>query len=289
MGESIKGLEWMSEKTKKEALKKLDGFGVKIGYPDKWRDYSKLEITNDSYVQNIMNSNYFDHKETLAKINKPVRDWEWGMSPQTVNAYYNPTRNEIVFPAAILQSPFYNVNVDDAINYGGMGCVIGHEITHGFDDQGRQYDADGNIRDWWTKEDSDRFDKRAKRIIDQFNAFEPLDSFFVNGELTQGENIADLGGLTISYNAFKKTEQFQNGEKIDNFTPTQRFYLNWAQVWKNNIRDEALKLRLKTDPHSPGKYRVLGPLSNIPQFYETFGITKGDGMYRDENERVKIW
>jgi len=289
MGESINRIDWMSDETKKEALKKLDGFGVKIGYPDKWRDYSELEITNDSYVQNIMNSNYFDHKETLSKINKPVRDWEWGMSPQTVNAYYNPTRNEIVFPAAILQSPFYNVNVDDAINYGGMGCVIGHEITHGFDDQGRQYDADGNIRDWWTKEDSRRFDKRAKRIIDQFNAYQPLDSFFVNGELTQGENIADLGGLTISYNSFKKTEQFKSGEKIDGFTPAQRFYLNWAQVWKNNIRDEALKLRLKTDPHSPGKYRVLGPLSNIPEFYEAFGITKGDGMYRNEDVRVKIW
>ncbi|MCP5063102.1 MAG: M13 family metallopeptidase [Ignavibacteriae bacterium] len=289
MGESISSLEWMSEETKVEAQKKLSGFGVKIGYPDKWRDYSELEITNDSYVQNVMNSNYFDHKETLSKINKPVRDWEWGMSPQTVNAYYNPTRNEIVFPAAILQSPFYNVNVDDAINYGGMGCVIGHEITHGFDDQGRQYDADGNIRDWWTKADSDRFDKRAKRIIDQFNAFEPLDSFYVDGELTQGENIADLGGLTVSYNAFKNTEQFKNGESIDGFTPTQRFYLNWAQVWKNNIRDEALKLRLKTDVHSPGKYRVLGPLSNIPEFYEAFGIAKGDGMYRDEDVRVQIW
>jgi len=289
MGESISGAEWMSEETKVEAQKKLSGFGVKIGYPDKWRDYSELEITNDSYVQNVMNSNYFDHKETLSKINKPVRDWEWGMSPQTVNAYYDPTRNEIVFPAAILQSPFYNVNVDDAINYGGMGCVIGHEITHGFDDQGRQYDADGNIRDWWTKEDSDRFDERTKRIIKQFDAFEPIDSFFIDGKLTQGENIADLGGLTVSYNAFKNTEQFKKGETIDGFTPTQRFYLNWAQVWKNNIRDEALKLRLKTDVHSPGKYRVLGPLSNIPEFHEAFGIAKGDGMYRDEDVRVQIW
>jgi putative endopeptidase len=289
MKESINNNEWMSDETKKEALKKLSGFGVKIGYPDKWRDYSELEVTNDSYIKNIMNSNYFDHKEMLSKINKPVRKWEWGMTPQTVNAYYNPTRNEIVFPAAILQFPFYNVNVDDAINYGGMGCVIGHEITHGFDDQGRQYDANGNIRDWWTKEDTERFNKRAQRIIDQFNAFVPIDSMHINGELTQGENIADLGGLVVSYNAFKKTEQFKKGEKIDGFTPTQRFYLSWAQVWKNNIRDEALKLRLKTDPHSPGKYRVIGPLSNLPTFYKAFDINKGDGMYRDEDVRVKIW
>ena len=289
MKESINNNEWMSDKTKKEAVKKLNGFGIKIGYPDKWRDYSGLEVTNDSYVKNIINSNYFDHKEMLSKINKPVRKWEWGMTPQTVNAYYSPTRNEIVFPAAILQFPFYNVNVDDAINYGGMGCVIGHEITHGFDDKGRQYDANGNIRDWWTKEDAERFDKRAQKIVDQFNAYVPIDSIHINGELTQGENIADLGGLVVSFNAFKKTEQFKNGEKIDGFTPVQRFYLSWAQVWKNNIRDEALKLRLKTDPHSPGKYRVIGPLSNLPTFYKAFDIKKGDGMYRDEEVRVKIW
>ncbi len=289
MKESITNNEWMSETTKKEALKKLNGFGVKIGYPDKWKDYSTLEVTKDSYVKNIMNSNYFDHKEMLSKINKPVRKWEWGMTPQTVNAYYNPTRNEIVFPAAILQFPFYNVNVDDAINYGGMGCVIGHEITHGFDDQGRQYDAEGNIRDWWTKEDTKRFNKRAQKIIDQFNAYVPIDTMHINGRLTQGENIADLGGLVVSYNAFKKTEQFKKGKKIDGFTPTQRFYLSWAQVWKNNIRDEALKLRLKTDPHSPGKYRVIGPLSNLPTFYKAFDIKKGDGMYRDKDVRVKIW
>ena len=289
MKERITNNEWMSEETKKEALKKLSGFGVKIGYPDKWKDYSSLEVTKDSYVKNIMNSNYFDHKEMLSKINKPVRKWEWGMTPQTVNAYYNPTRNEIVFPAAILQFPFYNVNVDDAINYGGMGCVIGHEITHGFDDQGRQYDATGNIRDWWKKEDTERFNKRAQKIIDQFNQYVPIDSMHINGQLTQGENIADLGGLVVSYNAFKKTEQFKKGEKIDGFTPTQRFYLSWAQVWKNNIRPEALKLRLKTDPHSPGKYRVIGPLSNLPTFYKAFGVKKGDGMYRDEDVRVKIW
>jgi putative endopeptidase len=289
MGESINELEWMSDDTKKEALKKLEGFGVKIGYPDKWTDYSELQVTPDSYVENIKAANYFDHKETIEKINKPVRDWEWGMNPQTVNAYYSPTRNEIVFPAAILQFPFYNVNVDDAINYGGMGCVIGHEITHGFDDQGRQYDADGNIRDWWTQEDSDQFDARAQKIIEQFNEYEPLAGLNINGELTQGENIADLGGLIVAFNAFKKTDQFKKGELIDGFTPTQRFYLSWAQVWKNNIRNEALETRIKTDPHSPGKYRVLGPLSNIPEFYNAFSVKDGDGMFRNEDKRVKIW
>lgn len=289
MGESIRQLEWMSEETKKEALKKLDGFGVKIGYPDKWRDYTELKVTEDSYVKNVMASNYFDHKEKLSKINQPVRDWEWGMNPQRVNAYYSPTKNEIVFPAAILQFPFYNVNVDDAINYGGMGCVIGHEITHGFDDQGRQYDAVGNIRDWWTKEDNDKFKARAQKLINQFNEFEPLDSLFINGELTQGENIADLGGLTIAFNAFKETKQFKKGELIDGFTPTQRFYLSWAQVWKTKFTDEAMEVKVKTGPHSPGKYRVLGPLSNIPEFYEAFNVKEGDGMYRTEEERVKIW
>lgn len=289
MAESIQSLEWMTDDTKKEALKKLAGFGVKIGYPDKWKDYTDLQVTSDSYVKNVMASNYFDHQETLSKINQPVRDWEWGMNPQTVNAYYSPTRNEIVFPAAILQSPFFNMNVDDAINYGGMGYVIGHEITHGFDDRGRQYDADGNIRDWWTKEDSDNFKARAQKIIDQYSAFEPLDSLFINGELTQGENIADLGGLIVSYNAFKQTEQYKKGELIDGLTPSERFYLNSAQVWKGSIRDEALETRIKTDPHSPARYRVLGSLSNIPEFYETFNVKEGDGMYRSEEERVKIW
>jgi len=288
MGKSIRGLEWMSEETKKEGLKKLDGFGVKIGYPDKWTDYTDLKVT-DSYVENVLASNYFHHKEMLSKINQPVRDWEWHMNPQRVNAYYSPTKNEIVFPAAILQFPFYNVNVDDAINYGGMGCVIGHEITHGFDDQGRQYDAVGNIRDWWTEQDNDKFKDRAQKIIDQFSLYEPLDSLFINGELTQGENIADLGGLTIAFNAFKKTEQFKKGELIDGFTPTQRFYLSWAQVWKTKYRDESMEVKVKTGPHSPGKYRVLGPLSNIPEFYEAFNVKKGDGMFRASEDRVKIW
>lgn len=289
MAESIKSLEWMTDDTKKEALKKLNGLGVKIGYPDKWRDYREYQVSSDSYVENVMASNYFDHKDAISQINQPVREWEWGMTPQTVNAYYSPTRNEIVFPAAILQSPFFNMNVDDAINYGGMGYVIGHEITHGFDDQGRQYDAVGNIRDWWTKEDSDKFKERAQKIIDEYSAFEPLDSLFINGELTQGENIADLGGLIVAYNAFKKTEQYKKGELIDGLTPSERFYLNSAQVWKGSIRDEALRVRIKTDPHSPAKYRVIGPLSNIPEFYKTFNVKEGDRMYRSPEERVKIW
>jgi len=289
MEESITGLDWMSDETKVEALKKLKGFGVKIGYPDKWRDYSDLQISGNSYLQNIFNSNYFDHNESMSKINKPVRKWEWGMTPQTVNAYYSPTRNEIVFPAAILQFPFYDVEVDDAINYGAMGAVIGHEITHGFDDQGRQYDADGNIRDWWTVEDAEKFKARAQVMIDQYNEFQPLDSFFIDGALTLGENIGDIGGLTIAYNAFKKTEQYKNNKMIDGFSPAQRFFLSWAQVWRNNIREDALKLRLKTDVHSPGKYRVLGPLSNMPEFFSAFDVKDGEQMRRSEDKLVKIW
>ena len=289
MKESIEGSEWMTDETKKQALIKLNAFGLKIGYPDKWTDYSEFNVKNDSFIENIFASNYFDHKETLAKINKPVRDWEWPLTPQTVNAGYSPTKNEIIFPAAILQSPFFNVNVDDAINYGGMGYVIGHEMTHGFDDQGRQYDEKGNIRDWWTQEDSDNFKERTQKIIDQFSAFEPIEGLHINGELTQGENIADLGGLIVSFNAFKKTEQYKKGELIDGFTPAQRFYLNSAQVWKTNIRDEALEVQIKTDPHSPAKYRVLGPLKNIPEFYEAFNVKEGDGMYRPSEQRVKIW
>jgi len=288
MDESIKNNSWMTEVTKTEAHKKLAGFGVKIGYPDKWRDYSALEVTN-SYVQNIMNSNYFDHQDMISKINKPIRDWEWGMTPQTINAYYSPTRNEIVFPAAILQFPFYNYDLDDAINYGAMAAVIGHEITHGFDDQGKQYDAEGNIRDWWTAEDSKNFDERVKVIIDQFNEYVAIDTFHVNGALTQGENVADIGGLTVSYNAFKNSEQFKKNEIIDGFTPTQRFFLSWAQVWKNNIRPDALKLRIKTDVHSPGEQRVIGPLSNMPVFFEAFKVKEGDKMRRPEDKLVKIW
>ncbi len=287
MKESIQNAEWMSDATKKEAEKKLSSFGVKIGYPDKWRDYTDLTVKDDSYVLNVIRSNYFDHQDMLDHINQPVKPWEWGMTPQTVNAYYSPVRNEIVFPAGILQFPFYDYRVDDAINYGAMGAVIGHEITHGFDDQGRQYDADGNIRDWWTKEDADKFKARAQGLIDEYDNFVAIDTMTINGEMTLGENIADLGGLTVSFNAFTKTDQYKKGEKIDGFTPAQRFFLGWAQVWKNNIRDKELMRRLKVDVHSPGQWRVLGPLSNMPEFWAAYNVQKGDEMRNDKP--VKIW
>jgi putative endopeptidase len=287
MKESINNLEWMSEETKKQALVKLSGFGIKIGYPDKWKDYTDLEITPDSYVANVMACNYFDHKESMSEINTAVKPWKWGMTPQTVHPYYSPTRNEIVFPAAILQFPFYDYRVDDAINYGAMGAVIGHEITHGFDDSGRKYDAEGNISEWWTDEDSKRFDEKAKMVVEQYNAYNPVDDLHINGELTLGENIADLGGITIAYDAFTKTEQFKKGEKIDGFTPQQRFFLGWAQIWKGNVRkEEAIRL-LKIDSHSPGKFRVNGPFSNFPPFFEAFDVKEGDPMRRAN--LIKIW
>jgi putative endopeptidase len=289
MGESIKNNDWMSKETKEQALVKLNSFGVKIGYPDKWTDYSGLQISNESFFDNVWNSWNFLFKDNVKKIGKPVDKTEWGMTPQTVNAYYSPTRNEIVFPAGILQPPFFGKDADDAINYGAMGAVIGHEITHGFDDEGRQYDADGNIRDWWTEEDAERFDEKAKVLVEQYNKLVALDTLKVDGKLTLGENIADLGGLTISYAAFSKTNQFKEGKEIDGFTPQQRFFLSWAQVWRNNIRDENLKLRLKTDVHSPGKQRVNGPFTNMPQFFKAFNVKEGDKMYRSPNELVKIW
>jgi putative endopeptidase len=287
--ERITNLDWMGDDTKKEALKKLAAINIKIGYPDKWKDYSSLQMSRDSYLENDMNASEFLNRENYDKIGKPVDRTEWEMLPQTVNAYYNPVMNEIVFPAAILQPPFFNVEADDAVNYGGMGVVIGHEITHGFDDQGRQFDAQGNIKDWWTSDDAKKFDERGKAIVNQFNSFAAIDTFHVNGELTQGENIADLGGLNVSLTALKKTDQYKNGEKIDGFTPVQRFFLSYAQVWENNIRDEALKLRIKTDPHSPGKQRVIAPLSNMPEFWEAFGVKPGDPMRMPDDKLVKIW
>lgn len=289
MGERIKGLDWMSESTKEKALNKLKTYTVKIGYPDKWKDYSSLEIKRDSYAANIIRGSEFAVKRNLDKIGKPVDKTEWGMTPQTVNAYYNPTRNEIVFPAAILQPPFFNQEADDAINYGGVGAVIGHEITHGFDDEGRKYDADGNLKDWWTKSDNDKFKERTEKIIAQYDAYVPVDSMHIDGKLTTGENIADLGGLTVAFTAFKKTDEFKNNEMIDGLTPSQRFFLSWAQVWKNNIRDKALMQRLKTDPHSPGQYRVIGPLSDMPEFWSAFDVKEGEPMRNPPDKVVKIW
>ncbi len=289
MGESIKGLEWMSEATKEQALIKLSKFGVKIGYPDKWKDYSALDIERDSYYKNLERAGKWARKVNLAKIGKPVEKAEWGMTPQTVNASYNPTRNEITFPAAILQPPFFNQYADDAINYGAMGAVIGHEISHGFDDQGRKYDAVGNIKDWWTKEDADKFKARAQKLINEYNNFVVIDTFKVNGALTIGENIGDLGGLTISFAAFKNTDQFKKGEMIDGFTPAQRFFLGWAQVWATNSRPEALKLQVKTDVHSPSLQRVNGPLMNLPEFFKAFDVKPGDPMRSPDDKIVKIW
>ena len=289
MGESIKNNQWMSDATKEQAFHKLSTFGVKIGYPDKWKDYSALQFARDSYYKNLERASVWARKVNLAKIGKPVDKTEWGMSPQTVNAYYNPTRNEIVFPAAILQPPFFNPKADDAINYGAMGVVIGHEISHGFDDQGRKFDADGNIKDWWTKDDNEKFQARAKKLIDEFNNFAAVDTFKVNGALTLGENIGDLGGLNVSFNAFKNTDEYKNGESIDGFTPVQRFFLGYAQVWAENIRPEAAKLRLKTDVHSPARFRVLGPLMNLPEFFKAFDVKPGDPMRNSDDKLVKIW
>lgn len=289
MKERIQNLEWMSNETKARALKKLSTFGVKIGYPDKWKDYSELEIKRDSYLNNLLRAWEWDIKDDLKKIGQPADKSEWSMNPQTVNAMYSPTRNDITFPAGILQPPFFNPEADDAINYGAMGAVIGHEITHGFDDQGRKYDENGNLNDWWTEEDNEKFQQRAQKLVDLYNGFVVIDTFKVNGALTLGENIADLGGLTVSFNAFKKTEQFKKGEKIDGFTPAQRFFLGWAQVWATNIRPEALKLQVKTDVHSPAVQRVNGPLMTMPEFFEAYDVQPGDPMRISDDKIVKIW
>ena len=290
LGERINNLDWMSEETKEKALAKLDAFGVKIGYPDKWIDYSTLEIKRDSYVLNIIRANAFETKRDLNKIGKPVDPTEWGMTPQTVNAYYHPFRNEVVFPAGILQPPFFNPDADDPVNYGSIGVVIGHEMTHGFDDQGRQYDAEGNLNDWWTPEDAKHFNERAQVLVDQFNHYFPVDTVHIDGKLTLGENIADLGGLNVAYDALQHA-MAKNPPKaeIDGYTPDQRFFLGYAQVWRNNIRKENLLLRLKTDVHSPGKYRVIGPLSDLLTFYTAFDVKEGDQMWRPEEKRARIW
>lgn len=288
----INNLQWMSDATKKAALDKLAAINVKVGYPDKWRDYSGLKISKDSYVKNIMASKLFDFEYMMNKIGKPVDKDEWGMTPQTVNAYYSPNRNEIVFPAAILQPPFFNVNADDAVNYGAIGVVIGHETTHGFDDQGRQYDKNGNLNDWWTKEDAQKYKEQTDKLVEQYNGFVAIDSMHVNGELTLGENIADFGGLTIALEAFKldmKEKGIDPNEKIDGFTPIQRFFLSYATIWRQNIRDKELKNRLENDVHSPGRYRVNGALFNVPEFYEAFNIKENDKLYRSPEQRPVIW
>lgn len=288
--ERIRNLDWMSDATKKQALVKLKAIVNKIGYPDKWRTYKGLEINRGPYVLNVMRANKYDFDFEVNKIGKPVDRTEWGMTPPTVNAYYDPSMNEIVFPAGILQPPFFNPTADDAVNYGGMGAVIGHEMTHGFDDQGSQFDAKGNLNNWWTKEDAENFNKKAEVLVDQFNSYTVLDSLHVNGKLTEGENIADLGGVSISYQAFEKTLKGKpRPPKIDGFTPEQRFFLAWAQMWRENDRPEALRQRIIVDPHSPNEYRCNGPLSDFPPFYEAWGVKPGDGMFRADSVRAKIW
>lgn len=285
----MNALDWMSPETKQKALSKLNAFLKKIGYPDKWEDYSDVNIDRNNYYQNILEAQKHAWNKQLKKADKPVDKTEWGMTPPTVNAYYNPSFNEIVFPAGILQPPFFNFEADDAINYGGIGAVIGHEMTHGFDDQGSQYDAEGNLTEWWTKEDRERFMQKAQVVVDQYNQFKVLDSLNVNGQLTLGENIADLGGITLAYEAFKMTDQGKSDKKINGLTPDQRFFMSWANVWRIKDRPEQLRMRISVDPHSPEQFRTNGPLMNFEPFYKAFDVKEGDQMYREPAKRAKIW
>ena len=289
LGERIQALEWMGDSTKAKAIEKLNTFYVKVGYPDKWKDYTKLNIEKDSYWANIKRASNFAIEEMIAKAGKPVDIDEWHMTPQTVNAYYNPTTNEICFPAGILQYPFFDMNADDAFNYGAIGVVIGHEMTHGFDDQGRQFDKEGNLKDWWTAEDATLFGERSKVLVDFFNKIEVLPGLQANGELTLGENIADHGGLQVAYQAFKNATKDAPLADVDGFTPEQRFFLAYAGVWAGNIRDEQIRVYTKSDPHSLGRWRVNGALPHINAWYEAFGINENDPLYIAPENRASIW
>lgn len=288
--ERIGELEWMSEATRRKAYEKVDAFIIKIGYPDKWKSYNGLTIDRGPYVLNVLRASRYEIQRDLSQVGKPVDPDKWYITPPTVNAYYNPTMNEIVFPAGILQPPFFDADADDAVNYGGMGAVIGHEITHGFDDQGRKFDAKGNLTDWWTKEDSERFDKLARVVEEQYSSYIAIDSLRVNGMLTLGENIADLGGLAVAYQALQKElDKKPMLQKIDGLTPQQRFFMAWAQMWRRNYTPTNLKQRLVVDPHAPSKFRTIGPLSNMPEFFEAFGCKGGSAMVRPESVRARIW
>jgi len=289
LGERIQALEWMGDSTKVKAIEKLNAFYVKVGYPDKWKDYSSLNIEKDSYWANIKRAQEFALNEMLGKAGKPVDIDEWHMTPQTVNAYYNPTTNEICFPAGILQYPFFDMDADDAFNYGAIGVVIGHEMTHGFDDQGRQFDKDGNLKDWWTAEDAERFNARAQVMVDFFNRIEVLPGLQANGQLTLGENIADHGGLQVAYQAFKNATKDAPLAEKDGFTPEQRFFLAYSGVWAGNIRDKQIRVYTKSDPHSLGRWRVNGALPHINAWYDAFGITETDSLYLAPEKRVSIW
>ena len=286
---SIAGLDWMTEATKKEALAKLAKFSPKIGYPPKWRDYSGLKIEADDLVGNVERASRLEHEYQIGKLSRPVDRDEWLMSPQTVNAYYNPVKNEIVFPAAILQPPFFDVTADDAVNYGAIGAVIGHEIGHGFDDQGRRFDGDGRLRDWWTPADETEFQKRAKLLVEQFNAYSPIPGMQVNGELTLGENIGDLGGLSIAYQAWKLSLAGKPSPVIDGLTGDQRFFMGWAQAWRAKAREEYLRRQVLSDPHAWAEFRANGPLGNIPAFYDAFDVKAGDKLFIEPAKRVRIW
>lgn len=285
----IKNLDWMTDVTKQKALDKLYAFTPKIAYPDKWKEYEGLEIKRGSFFQNLRNAGEWGYTEMVKQLGKPVDKSRWGMTPPTVNAYYNPVNNEIVFPAGILQFPFFDPNADDAVNYGGIGAVIGHEISHGFDDSGSQYDKDGTLRNWWTDEDRARFKVKATALQEQFDAYTVLDTIHVNGKLTLGENIGDLGGLNAAYEAFKMTKQGQSTGKIDGFTPDQRFFLSWAQVWKGNILNESAAQLIVTDTHSPGPYRTIGAPVNMDAWYNAFDIKPGNKLYKKPEDRIRIW
>ncbi len=285
----IDNLDWMSDSTKTKAKEKLYAFTEKIGYPDKWRDYSDVEVKRDTYFENRLSANENNYRYNIAKIGQPVDRTEWHTTPPTVTAYNNPPLNEIVFPAGILQPPYFDLYADDALNYGGIGMVIGHEITHSFDDQGAQFDKNGNVKNWWTKDDFEKFKARTQQVIDQYNQFTVLDSVHVKGALTVGENTADIAGIAIAYDAFKLTEQGQSNEKLDGFTPDQRFFISIARIWRVKTRDEFLRMYVNTNPHSPAKWRVNGPLMNFTPFYEAFDVKEGDKMYKPENERIVVW
>ncbi|KFN50971.1 hypothetical protein N790_14930 [Arenimonas malthae CC-JY-1] len=285
----IENLEWMGEDTKAKALEKWAAFTPKIGYPDKWRDWSGLQTGRDSYVANLMAANAFNYQFNLAKIGQPVDKTEWQMSPQTVNAYYNPLANEIVFPAAILQPPFFDANADDALNYGGIGAVIGHEMIHGYDDQGSRFGASGNFENWWSDKDKTGFEERTGKLVAQFDGYESIDGLHVNGKLTLGENIADLGGLAVAYDALQRELSTKKVAEIDGYTQDQRFFMNWATVWRRNFKPEELKVRLQTDPHAPARFRAIGAPSNLPVFAAAFGCKEGDAMVRPADAQVAIW
>ena len=294
MGERIENLEWMTAETKVKALEKLASFTVKIGYPDTWKDYGTLEVKSvangGSYAGNAIAGRNWNFRDQVSKMHDPVDKTEWGMNPQTVNAYYNPLANEIVFPAAILQPPFYDFNADAPVNYGGIGAVIGHEISHGFDDQGSQFDANGNMVNWWTETDQKQFEERGKKLIEQFNAYEPLPGLHVNGQLTLGENIGDLGGINLAWDALQKDfEQNGKSETIDGLTPEERFFMSWGTIWRTKYRDESLRSQVNTNPHSPGMYRANAPLRNVEAYYSTFNVQEGDSMYLSKENRVSIW